>query len=325
MLPSMRRFTRQLIAVLASLICAMTPAAVANADTPYHPAGSIEAEYTQPGPYAVTSQLGFGCCDSTGAKYDIWYPTDPGSTRHPILTWGDGTAAVPRQYNYLLRHLASWGFVVIATENQSTHSGADIISAARYLIDRAAVPSSIFHNKLDTHAVGAIGHSQGATGSLNALARSGGLIKTAVPIELPIQALCSPPGSCGEVTQLRGGSVFYVNGSADVLISPSRPSPLSPPGPQSNQQYYDATPAGVTKAWGTLVGPNHNDVQGQPDCANASFPCTSGVYGYLGYPTAWLLAQLQGDPAARAAFTPGSGEFYRSNPHWTNQIGAIAK
>lgn len=313
----------RLVAALAALMYALAPAAVAHADAPYHPAGAIEAKYSRPGPFAVSSQYGFGCCDSTGAKYDIWYPTDLGTTRHPIIAWGNGTDAVPRQYAHLLRHLASWGFVVIATENQQTGSGADIAGATRYLIDRAANPASIFHNRLDTRAIGAMGHSQGATGVLNAMMNSRGLIKTAIPIELPSQALCFDATRCIDTAGLRSGSVFFVNGSADTLIAPSDPWD-SLAGLQSIRQFYAATPDSVTKAWGTLIGPNHNDIQGQPDCAAASFPCTTGVYGYLGYPTAWMMARLRGDEAARAAFTPGSGEFYRPNPNWTNQIGSIA-
>ena len=33
--------------------------------------------------------------------------------------------------------------------------------------------------------VGAFGHSQGATGAINAMVKSGGTIKTVIPIELP--------------------------------------------------------------------------------------------------------------------------------------------
>ncbi|AHH20293.1 alpha/beta hydrolase family protein [Nocardia nova SH22a] len=321
----MRRAVLQAVVVVVMVVLAGAVAATSVAADPYRPSGPVEARYLQPGPWPVAEQYGFGCCDSTGAAYDVWYPANirDRPVRHPIITWGNGTAAQPRQYAYLLRHLASWGFAVIATENRSTGSGVDIAGAARYLTDRAADPASIFHDRLDTRAVGAIGHSQGATGVLNAMIGSGGAIRTAVPIELPSQAVCSKRLSCTDTRRLSKGSVFFVNGSDDALVSPSQPL-WSLPGLQSNQDYYNATPASVTKVWGTLVGPNHNDVQGQPDCSHASYPCTTGVYGYLGYPTAWLVARLWGCPSAAAAFAPGTGEFYAPNPHWGNQIGANA-
>ncbi len=321
----MRRAVLQALTVLVTVFAAGAVAATSVAADPYRPSGPVEARYLLPGPWPVGEQYGFGCCDSTGAAYDVWYPANlrERDVRHPIITWGNGTAAVPRQYAYLLRHLASWGFVVIATENRKTGSGADIAGAARYLVGRAADPGSIFHDRLDTAAIGAVGHSQGAIGVLNAMIASGGSIRTAVPIELPSQAVCSNRLSCTDTHHLSGGSVFFVNGSDDALISPSQ-ALWSMPGLQSNQDYYNATPASVTKVWGTLLGPNHNDVQGQPDCAHASYPCTTGVYGYLGYPTAWLVARLWRCPSAAAAFEPGTGEFYAPNPHWGNQIGANA-
>jgi hypothetical protein len=215
--------------------------------------------------------------------------------------------------------------VVIATENSQTGTGHDILSAAQYLIDQSADPASIFHDRLNTGAVGAIGHSQGAAGVLNAMVASGGLIKTVVPIELPAQMECSSAPSCADPTKLTGGSVFFVNGGDDAVISPSNPPAwAAATGIQSNRGYFDAAPAGTTKTWGTLVRANHNDVEGRPDCGGM-WSCTAGVYGYLGYPTAWLTAQLFGDPDARAAFAPGTGEFYAPNANWVNQIGSAAQ
>ncbi|MFJ9368366.1 hypothetical protein ACIRRA_28615 [Nocardia sp. NPDC101769] len=305
--------------LVAALVMLGIPLGIGHADP------LVEAVYAQPGPWAVTEQHAFACCDSTGAAYDIWYPTELGANefRHPIITWGNGTNAHPSQYAYLLRHFASWGFVVIATENSATGSGIDIAGAVDRLLSLATDPGSVFHDRLDPDAIGAVGHSQGATGVLNAMMHSGGRIKTAVPIELPIQLSCFL-GSCFDTHGLAGGSVFFVNGSADTVISPSEQTfPPAAVGLQSLRAFYDSVPAGITKAWGTLVGPNHNDVQGQPGCADASWPCTSGVSGYLGYPTAWLAARLLGRADAQRAFTAGSGEFLAPNPLWTNQISDI--
>lgn len=321
---SLRMFAAAVLAVAVVQLMPLSPATIAEA-APSQPAAGIEATYSQRGPWAVTAQQGFGCCDSTGAAYDIWYPADLGANgfRHPIITWGDGTNAKPRQYSYLLEHLASWGFVVIATENSQTGSGIDIAGAVDYLLGLAEDPASVFHAKLNPQAVGAVGHSQGASGVLNAMLRSPRMT-TVVPIELPIQFWCGTGSWCPDTRRLSTGSVFLVNGSADVGISPSRQLlPAQFIGLQSNQAYYEAIPANVPKVWGTLVGSDHNDVQGQPDCARAETPCAVGVFGYLGYPTAWLAARLLGDRAAQQAFVPGTGEFYAPNPRWSNQIGSV--
>ncbi|WP_225726388.1 MULTISPECIES: hypothetical protein [unclassified Nocardia] len=302
---------------------AIGPNVAQAAPPPYVPTGPLEAKYLRPGPFGVIERIGFGCCDATGAKYDIWYPAELGDSRHPIILWGNGTNAVTTQYAYLLRHLASWGFVVIGTENTNTGSGAEIRGSLDFLLRTADDPADPLHDRLDRDAVGAMGHSQGAAGVLNALRDAGGAIKTAVPVEVPAQLWCSSPIRCADPRALGAGSVFLVNGSADGVISPSRQGiAWQAIGLQSNQAYYEAIPASSPKVWATLNGPNHNDVQGQPDCAQASKPCTTGVYGYLGFPTAWFLAELGGDAQARAAFAPG-GELFTPSPNWSNQVSTV--
>lgn len=316
----------KILAALAVVACLVLAGTTTGAATPSpHPVGAIESIYSEPGPWAVTAHKAFTCRDSTGAAYDVWYPTDLGANgfQHPIITWGNGTLAVPTQYTYLLQHLASWGFVVIGTENQATGTGIDMTAAANYLVQQNSTPSSVFFHKLDTTAIGAVGHSQGAVGALNALIDSKGAIDTAVTIELPIQMSCLP-GLCVDTRRLDSGAVFYLNGASDGFISPSTQSePWQTRGLQSNQAYYQATPPSVAKAWATLNAADHNDVQGQPDCATASFPCVHGVYGYLGYLTAWLLDRLRDDTRAHGIFVAGTGELFDQNSTWSNQASNI--
>jgi hypothetical protein len=298
------------------------------ANPPNYPTGAIELKYYANGPWAVTSTIGAGCCDTTGHKFDLWYPTNLGANgfRHPIVTWGNGTSATPSQYAYLLSHLASWGFVVIASESPTTGTGQEILDAANYAVARNSDPSSIFFGVLATSRIGAAGHSQGASGVINAMMKSNGAITTTIPIELPAQMWCATnTPTCADTRNLTGGSMFLVNGTADGVISPSTQLlPWQTAGLQSNAAYYDAAPASVAKVWGTLIGPNHNDVQGQPDCAAASSPCVNGVYGYLGYPTAWLMDRLQGDTYAHGAFITGTGELFHETTNWSNQASNIA-
>lgn len=313
---------------------AQTSAAGRADQPPNAPTLPIEQKYYAAGPWAVTATKAFGCCDSSGNKFDVWYPTQLGKNgfRHPIITWGNGTDAVPSQYSYLLSHLASWGFVVVASENEQTGTGQVILDAARWMVAQNDQASSIFFHVLSTTQVGAIGHSQGASGAVNAQLKSGGLITTAVPIEIPLQLGCLlDPAKCTDTRKLTGGSIFLVNGSADGVISPSLPIVPWQGTLQSNDDYYQAAPASVAKAWGTLNGPGHLDVQGQPACNRANPPpqppewCVSGVYGYLGYPTAWMMDRLQNDGYAHQAFISGTGEMFRETANWSNQRSNIAK
>lgn len=284
---------------------------------PNYPTGTIERKYYAPGSWAVTVQTGGACCDSLGNKYDLYYPTNLGANgfKHPILTWGNGSFGKPSQVAYLLNHMASWGFVVIASEDPMTGPGQTILDAANYLVQKNSDSTSVFFNKLNTAQIGAFGHSQGAGGAINAVIKSGGTIKTVIPIELPAQAWCTTPPNCIDTHNLTTGSVFFIDGSLDIPISP----PTQPPqvtGEQSIDAFYQAVPNSVAKLKGTLLGPSHNDVTGQPDCKAAVQPCINGVYGYLGYPTAWMMYQLQNDNYAHGAFVNGSGEMFSQTSNW---------
>jgi len=286
--------------------------------SPNYQTGAIEAKYYVDGSWSVSNIRTTNACDSSRNRCRIYYPTNLGANgfSHPILTWGNGTIGRPENYTYLLNHLVSWGFVVVATEDQSTGSGQTILDAANYMITANSNPQSPFFNKLNVNKIGAAGHSQGAGGAINAAIKGAGKIKTVFAIGLPSQYWCiNASEKCVHTHLLTQSSIFFVSGSKDILISPAIQDPLLT-GLQSIKAYYDAVPVGVAKLKGILIGPDHNDVTGQPDCVSARNPCVTGVYGYLGYPTAWLMDQLQGDAYAHGAFVNGSGEIFSRTTNW---------
>ena len=147
---------------------------------PNYPTGTIEQHFYANGTWAVTVQAGTLCCDSLGNKFDLYYPTNLGANgfQHPILTWGNGSFGRASDVDYFLKHMASWGFVIIATEDTMTGPGQTILDAVNFMIAKNTDPASIFNNKLDVTNIGAFGASQGASGAINALINSGGVIKT---------------------------------------------------------------------------------------------------------------------------------------------------
>lgn len=282
------------------------------------PTGTTEKKYYAQGPWAVTYKQGLYCCDSQDHSFDFYYPTNLGANGflHPIITWGNGSFGQASGADYFLRHLASWGFVIIATEDSFTGPGQTILDAANFMVQTNNDSTKIFYHKLNTSQIGAVGHSQGAGGSGNALIKAGGTIKTAVLIELPAHMWCTYGVQCFDATKVTAGSVFFIDGSSDLLVSP----PLQGGGvttEESIDKFYKDVPAGVPKLKGTLIGPDHNDISGQPSCQTAkALPCVNGVYGYLGYPTAWLMDRLQGDTYAHGAFINGTGEMFSQTRNW---------
>ena len=238
-----------------------------------------------------------------------------GKHQHPILTWGNGSASLSGNYTFFLKHMASWGFVIIAAQDKNSGVGQTILDGANFLTAANSNPVSIFFHKLNVSQVGSFGHSQGATGAINALIKSAGMIKTVLPIELPGQQFCASPLNCTDTSHLTQGSIFLVDGSLDIPISPPT-QPASATGLQSIAAYYSAVRVGVIKVKGTPIGPTHCDVQGVPTCTPTTVPCFLGVYGYLGYPTAWMMFQLQNDNLTGGAFVNGTGEIFFETTNW---------
>jgi hypothetical protein len=289
---------------------------------------TIETTYAAAGPWAVSQAT---VNSSAGAAvYQLFYPTALGQNgfHHPVLSWGNGTGATPAQYSILLTHLASWGFVVIASTSGNVGTGAEMLAAEDYLVAANGQATSPFFGVLDLTAIGVLGHSQGAGGTLRAmtLANATGSthlpIRAAMPIELPAQRwVCFGSTDAGcmsselydghDITQ---GAIFFVNGSKDTLISPSTQSATTT-GEQSIAAFYAAVPAGVAKAKATLTGADHNDIQ---DACSGLSCAGVGPTGYLGYLTAWMRYRLLSDTTARTAFAGATIEI-NQNTHWANQ------
>src|SRR5262249_36517515 len=105
--------------------------------------------------------------------------------KSPSGPWCNGTGGKPADVAVFLRHLASYGFTVIATTLPNTGSGKEIDAAARYLLAQDSIQGSVFYHRLDITKVAAVGGSQGAGGAGRA-ARSGpALIQTVPTVPLP--------------------------------------------------------------------------------------------------------------------------------------------
>lgn len=250
---------------------------------------SIEARYAAPGEWMVAT----GSARDAYGGYTLYYPSDlgRGGFKHPLLTWGNGTFAAPAKYDDTLRHLASWGFVVIASDSQQTGLGREILEGARYMVRENADPSSIFFDKLDITNIGALGHSQGAGGTLNATIDSNGLIVSALTIELPDSRWWTTP--LPDMARLTS-PIFFINGGRDFIAS----EPAA-------RDWYDRT--GGPAAQATLADADHNYVQG----------AGNRLQGYI---TAWMMYTLEDDEVARSAFVGGPPGIGR-NPWWQNQAG----
>jgi hypothetical protein len=115
-------------------------------------------------------------------RFNIYRPRDLATSGycHPILVWANGHTDNPEQnpplcvtdsaankwcgqYLPLMNHLASHGFVVIASLSTTTSRGDPLptIAGLNWLLQQSEVSSSPYYHRLDTANIGQLGHSEG--------------------------------------------------------------------------------------------------------------------------------------------------------------------
>ncbi|OHV41055.1 hypothetical protein BCD49_38995 [Pseudofrankia sp. EUN1h] len=269
------------------------------------PAGPVEADYSSDGRYATTTQAVENPAGT--ARYQLFRPADYSRLGFlsPIVTWGVGTGGNPAQYSELLDHLASYGFTVIVPGQRNTGSGDEMAAAVRYLIAQAGTAGSVFHDRLDVGRVAAAGHSQGAGGAVRAAINNPTLIDTVVTFSLPSKTWAAANADCPtksdcmfDLTQLRQPAFLVgTHGAFDSVIASAA----------TERTFYNQVPGravlGLIESSGGKVA-DHNSVQDR-----------DGSRGFLGYVTAWLCAELRGDPVAVAAFDGTRPELV-GNANW---------
>lgn len=299
-------------AICASFIMTVgLTATAAQAQIPA-PKGPIEQKYRADGPWSVSTMATTTACDRENKLCDIYYPTNLGSNpikglsagfKHPVIVWANGTGIQSQQYGYYLRHLASWGFIVIASRDDGTGNGGTTVDAANYIIARGNASGNIFSGKVDGSNVGASGHSQGGSTIIKLASNNTSPFKAFVPIHGVgsfFGLLC-----CGLTTN----NLASVQSDKSILF-------MGATGDNDNANeniaFYNATATGAAKAVGILKVSGHSDIFGSPTCS----VCVIGSYGYLGYPTAWFMWKLQGASDVQAAFKASGGEFVQANAGW---------
>jgi hypothetical protein len=201
--------------------------------------------------------------------------------------------------------MASYGLTVIASTLTNTGSGNEIDDGAKYLVAQNTASSSVYFGNLDTARVGAFGHSQGATGAVNAATHDPSLYTSVLTFSLPAQSWSSSNSDCPTAAictphpdQLKAPAfLISTHGVLDSIIA----------SPATETAYYNSIP-GAASLGIVAEAADHNTIQ---DSGNPSIE--------LGYATAWFLYRLRGDTVAGSAFTGASPEL-PGNSNWPGSL-----
>lgn len=259
---------------------------------PVPPPLALETRYAERGPWDVVSEV-IEAAD--GTPYQLYRPdavVAAGDVGWPIVAWGNGTIANPDNYIALHEHLASRGFVVVDSFSETTGTGREIAASVQLLLDdNARVDSAVFR-QLDVEHIAAVGHSQGATGVINAQTdfSVGPAISTVVSVALPALHWCDEKDTYD--TSRLSSSFLILGGADDQIVSPAF----------SNQAALRALSPSLRGAMGLVRGAGHSAVEDDGTV----------LRGYL---TAWLSMQLLNDDVAAAVFVGDDAEIV-GNPRW---------
>lgn len=266
--------------------------------------GEIEEKYMANGSYEVavyeqTVLQGFG-------KYIIYYPDNLSETAgtYPVIVLCNGSGTPLSKYPAVAEHFASWGFLVIGTEEEYDWNGFAAELCIRYLEvlnenetigDGENRKDNIFFGKIDFEHVGIVGHSQGGVGVINA------------------------------ITTQKHSKIFQ----AAVSISPANKELA-----QNLLWDYDATQidipimllagAGGGDDWvvtGEQLEAIYEDISSDKIMLRRKdTPHGEMLYSANGYVTAWFMWQLQGDAAAAKAFIGADAEIVKNECYQDQQF-----
>ncbi len=273
------------------------------------PAGEIEKKYTAMGELEV-SYTEFEAKTDTYGKYEIWYPTEMknSDTKYPLVIMANGTGVRASKYQEVFKHLASWGFIVVGNEDDSSLSGASSAETLDFMLVQNDNTSSEFYSKIDVDNIGIAGHSQGGLGAVNAVAnQENGNRYKAIWIASATSPYWGQDGVFGTAWRVDMSKIgipcFMVAGTGPTDagtatdITQKEGQGICPL--WGLTESYNAIPDGTPKVMARLIGKDHGDMLRYAD----------------GYMTAWLMYYLKGDEYAGGAFFGDNAEI-STNANW---------
>ncbi len=133
-----------------------------------NPVGAIEKKYSLMGSSEV-STIEFKSDNAQIGIFVIFYPAELNNEMRkcPVVLWANGTGSKSDTYTSFLKHLASWGFVVVSNNDENTRTGESLNAGIDLLIKENDNPDSVLYQKIDLDNIGIGGHSQGGPAVFN--------------------------------------------------------------------------------------------------------------------------------------------------------------
>lgn len=258
--------------------------------------GAIEAKYIKMGKHSV-SNTKLNVMENF-KSYEIWYPSEItlSDKKFSVIIMNNGTGVKASKYKALFEHLASWGFIVVGTEEEYSWNAFSSEMSLRLMIklnENAHVPAwdtNPFYGKVDLEHIGVAGHSQGGVGAINAVTdtKHADMYKAIFAASTTNKELADALEWDFDVTQI-DIPVFLLAGTGKIDSETILPL-------HKMHALYEDIPSD-TKIMVRRNDGDHGDM----------------LYFADGYMTAFFMWQLQGDIEASKAFIGNDAEILSNN------------
>ena len=242
--------------------------------------GKIESQYLQNGIFETSKTTVKE--EKPINKYTIYYPSELKSSdkSYPMVLIVNGTGGKATKYEPMLSQLASWGFIVVGTQDKATGTGESSITTLNYMLSENENVNSIFYDKIDIYNIGISGFSQGGAGTLRAITMfdESHYFKTAVPLSPVSEKTAAKTTNYPYDSSKINCPIFMLAGTSGEFETE-----IVIPIGEMNKMYEKIS---SPKVMARRVGMTHDDM----------------MYKAQGYVTAWFMWQLQGDEEASKAF-----------------------
>ena len=299
--------TALLIALPVLVSCMGQPAIKNDYNQTVKSGGPIEARYLADGEYTVSYKEIKSMQDFD--MFEIYYPSaiDSSSRKWPVVIFSNGTGVEASSYPTLLRHLASWGFIVMGTEEKNSWNGFSSEMCVRLiskLNERETVDGwkdNPFYGHVDMERIGVSGHSQGGVGVINAATenKNGDKVK-AIFSASPTNMELAEGLMWDYDPSLVSCPIFLVSSTGDadenLVVSGAQLDAI-----------YDTLPDTITKIKARRNDANHGDMLSFAD----------------GYMTAWFMWQLCDDEKASEAFVGEEAEIMANSLYQEQRINIV--
>ena len=231
-------------------------------------------------------------------KVSVFYPEEleTSGKKYPMILVMNGTGGKTTKYEPVFRMYASWGFIVVGTQDKGTGTGKTTVKVLNDMLALNKDSESVFHNKIDTENIGLTGFSQGGAGVFNVLTKydEGKMIKAAVPLSPASETLSALTTDYAYDSSLVECPIMILCGTegqfeTEIVI------PLE----ELVKQYDKIT---SPKVMARRTGMDHDKMMSHAG----------------GYVMAWFRWLLQGDEDAAKVFTGASPELL-SNTSYQDQ------